>query len=119
MLAPIPADAPVTNAILPSPSRLPVIRFPDRGAALLGEQSRREFPIRVAARATRRSGSRSQPKRPSGICARIHQRVCRLCPVDAARSEERRVGKECRSRWSPEHEKKKGGNARGGGESWR
>src|SRR5438067_13398446 len=25
----------------------------------------------------------------------------------ADRSEERRVGKECRSRWSPEHEKKK------------
>src|SRR5688572_32169322 len=27
--------------------------------------------------------------------------------VGAARSEERRVGKECRSRWSPNHEKKK------------
>src|SRR5437762_10198309 len=26
---------------------------------------------------------------------------------DGSRSEERRVGKECRSRWSPEHEKKK------------
>src|SRR5687767_15883557 len=26
----------------------------------------------------------------------------------AARSEERRVGKECRSRWSPDHEKKNG-----------
>src|SRR5688572_32832262 len=26
----------------------------------------------------------------------------------ADRSEERRVGKECRSRWSPQHEKKKG-----------
>src|SRR5205823_11348732 len=26
---------------------------------------------------------------------------------DIRRSEERRVGKECRSRWSPEHEKKK------------
>ena len=25
----------------------------------------------------------------------------------AIRSEERRVGKECRSRWSPDHEKKK------------
>src|SRR5438874_6856935 len=28
------------------------------------------------------------------------------------RSEERRVGKECRSRWSPEHEKKNGGTNR-------
>src|SRR5687767_15349534 len=27
--------------------------------------------------------------------------------VDCRRSEERRVGKECRSRWSPYHEKKK------------
>src|ERR1035438_1846805 len=25
------------------------------------------------------------------------------CPVDCIRSEERRVGKECRSRWSPYH----------------
>mgnify|MGYP007026196289 CR=1 FL=1 len=27
--------------------------------------------------------------------------------TDSDRSEERRVGKECRSRWSPYHEKKK------------
>src|SRR5690242_21738210 len=27
--------------------------------------------------------------------------------IDTARSEERRVGKECRSRWTPYHEKKK------------
>ena len=26
-----------------------------------------------------------------------------LCPIDQLRSEERRVGKECRSRWSPYH----------------
>src|SRR6266566_7328831 len=29
------------------------------------------------------------------------------CPRAGARSEERRVGKECRSRWSPYHYKKK------------
>src|SRR5438034_4165319 len=29
-------------------------------------------------------------------------------PIRSARSEERRVGKECRSRWSPYHEKKNG-----------
>ena len=29
--------------------------------------------------------------------------ACRLCVVEATRSEERRVGKECRSRWSPYH----------------
>src|SRR5436309_16084044 len=40
------------------------------------------------------------------------QRTCgspRPCPSPATRSEERRVGKECRSRWSPYHEKKKDG----------
>ena len=26
-----------------------------------------------------------------------------FCPMQCARSEERRVGKECRSRWSPYH----------------
>src|SRR5690348_14285864 len=30
-----------------------------------------------------------------------------MIATDVGRSEERRVGKECRSRWSPEHEKKK------------
>src|SRR6266850_5058486 len=30
-------------------------------------------------------------------------------PAELRRSEERRVGKECRSRWSPYHYKKKGG----------
>src|SRR5690348_18319900 len=30
-----------------------------------------------------------------------------LVPLTILRSEERRVGKECRSRWSPYHEKKK------------
>ena len=28
---------------------------------------------------------------------------CKLCLVQVTRSEERRVGKECRSRWSPDH----------------
>src|SRR2546430_17594580 len=34
--------------------------------------------------------------------------------ADVTRSEERRVGKECRSRWSPYHYKKKGENDPGG-----
>src|SRR5271157_6206832 len=57
------------------------------------------------------------------ICSRLQQertalRHCsdgrvRLSPPALLRSEERRVGKECRSRWSPYHEKKKrpGGRA--------
>src|SRR5438105_13488987 len=42
-----------------------------------------------------------------GVCGRLH-RVHRYREV---RSEERRVGKECRSRWSPYHEKKKERNS--------
>src|SRR5438093_12337328 len=37
---------------------------------------------------------------------------CSALPPTGRRSEERRVGKECRSRWSPEHQKKKGGKVR-------
>src|SRR5438093_10674347 len=54
-------------------------------------------------RLSRRDGSRIQP--PAGFCARSADRPRRLLRLQ--RSEERRVGKECRSRWSPEHEKKK------------
>src|SRR5688572_33226032 len=36
-----------------------------------------------------------------------------IIPSRTVRSEERRVGKECRSRWSPYHEKKKKRNTRG------
>src|SRR5207302_10543770 len=34
--------------------------------------------------------------------------LCAWIPCLPSRSEERRVGKECRSRWSPYHEKKNG-----------
>ena len=34
------------------------------------------------------------------VCAAFQ---CRLGPMRVGRSEERRVGKECRSRWSPYH----------------
>src|SRR5690349_23633808 len=46
----------------------------------------------------RRSPSRSRARRPPPRGTRAPPRP---------RSEERRVGKECRSRWSPEQEKKK------------
>src|SRR5256885_10583203 len=50
------------------------------------------------------SPSRDQPLRlehESGQQRR--QSLTRKCPLKRARSEERRVGKECRSRWSPYH----------------
>src|SRR5437773_5282536 len=52
---------------------------------------------------SRSSGACCRPSRESGLDSRgrIH------LGIFPARSEERRVGKECRSRWSPDHEKKK------------
>ena len=37
-----------------------------------------------------------------GVCVRVYTTTPRK-PNSAMRSEERRVGKECRSRWSPYH----------------
>src|SRR5476649_2149078 len=45
------------------------------------------------------TGNGAEPRQP-------WQRTCSFRP-SGARSEERRVGKECRSRWSPYHSKKK------------
>src|SRR5689334_25029844 len=44
-------------------------------------------------------------KRGERVVLSRHVPSVRRCP--SVRSEERRVGKECRSRWSPYHEKKK------------
>src|SRR5262249_60375294 len=54
---------------------------------------------------------------------RNRQRPRRRAPFAAPgsvdfRSEERRVGKECRSRWTPDHLKKKSWRSRAGG-GWR
>src|SRR5438034_4249711 len=48
----------------------------------------------------------SRSHRPSRPPRSTHTPSARRS-VSMARSEERRVGKECRSRWSPYHEKKK------------
>ena len=37
------------------------------------------------------------------VAYRVWQSLARAEPIDMFRSEERRVGKECRSRWSPYH----------------
>src|SRR5438034_9390110 len=41
----------------------------------------------------------------------VMERTARASASVAQRSEERRVGKECRARWWPYHEKKEGGKA--------
>src|SRR2546429_7929567 len=43
---------------------------------------------------------RLRSRRSSGLCRRLE---AALRPAPPGRSEERRVGKECRSRWSPYH----------------
>src|SRR2546426_12635648 len=62
-----------------------------RGGELMVLNNARVIPARLFGR---RLGTRSQP--PSRATRREHLRT----PI---RSEERRVGKECRSRWSPYH----------------
>ena len=39
----------------------------------------------------------------SGRAARARREFAKAVQIDPVRSEERRVGKECRSRWSPYH----------------
>src|SRR2546422_9313887 len=50
-----------------------------------------------------RSGTALLISQPSGIANSRPDYVSGVDPVLSARSEERRVGKECRSRWSPYH----------------
>src|SRR3712207_7206737 len=40
---------------------------------------------------------------PQGVIAHIYRQAAANRPFEITRSEERRVGKECRSRWSPYH----------------
>src|SRR6266576_6617491 len=70
-------------------------------------RSLRDWSSDVCSPILRRTGERERP---------LHGRAPRV-PTDrgGARSEERRVGKEGRSRWAPEHEKKK---RDGGGVLW-
>src|SRR3712207_9098788 len=49
---------------------------------------------------------RIPPQLPRDPCAATSQPTKRRLPAGRTRSEERRVGKECRSRWSPYHYKK-------------
>src|SRR5690242_21635608 len=74
------------------------------------------FPLCLAACRTRPSAwvTRSRPCVRSVLCWSAFPSVSGLGSTDSAagrpRSEERRVGKECRSRWTPHHEKKKRGD---------
>ena len=45
----------------------------------------------------------TKPGRANRIADQIQRDVAELIQKEVSRSEERRVGKECRSRWSPYH----------------
>ena len=112
-------DAPLTNFVQEAPPRefVTVMRGYDRQQV---DEHIRQIEAEVRqhreqAQAMQRELSEAHRKiheqeRPtySGLGARIEQ-LLRLAEeqatevVQAARSEERRVGKECRSRWSPYH----------------
>ena len=52
---------------------------------------------------TSKSESKSESSSSSDLNVMLETPVESLDPQQATRSEERRVGKECRSRWSPYH----------------
>src|SRR2546430_11106342 len=73
-----------------------VVCHPDRAAAFqAAERVRNEFVLRVTGTVRRRPEGMVNPELRSGEIEVLAHEV--------ERSEERRVGKECRSRWSPYH----------------
>src|SRR5260370_37981054 len=62
-------------------------------------------PLSPEVRCEPRSNSRSSPLPPLLHKLPLPPQTCECCCSNSAanRSEERRVGKECRSRWSPYH----------------
>src|SRR2546429_3372919 len=64
------------------------------------KSSRRGAATRLSSPSTTYSDSMPGPGEPSG---RLVRGCTPSCQPAKKRSEERRVGKECRSRWSPDH----------------
>src|SRR6185503_11886545 len=85
----------VSSNSLASPSDVTRAR---QAASVFARPRRGQSVVQPACRA-RGAGVVADPERRAygGLC-----RLPRAQPTDT-RSEERRVGKECRSRWSPEH----------------
>src|ERR1035438_6150126 len=58
----------------------------------------------VGSKGSRLASADPTPRRRApGNCFARNDREARAMPIDGIQSEERRVGKECRSRWSPYH----------------
>src|SRR5690242_21874941 len=80
------------------------------GSALLACPASRRVAtqvVRMVALNTVSSESRAMAAWSGGVCRMAFMSAARWPCSMVARSEERRVGKECRSRWWPYHEKKK------------
>src|ERR1039458_10861864 len=109
------------------PSDALEIHLQQRGAQLVGipavcRNQRQQQLCRIVA--VRRGEPRTLSKTLRVACRETRDQRIAGFEIDVRRSEERRVGKECRSRWSPHHEKKgelqwRRGGGRGGGAPWR
>ena len=89
----------------------------DREAAISGFQKEKFYTVELDLRGFQASGERIRSKTDAGklrsaclardaVVTSVEEREKRENPpklYDLTRSEERRVGKECRSRWSPYH----------------
>src|SRR6266498_2224719 len=98
------------HSITPSPQHSITSRFVNlvAKAKLLTPESRREFSRenhsgRPIARVARRDARARKKTRRDQRLFRSAAFGARDLSGNRARSEERRVGKECRSRWSPNH----------------
>src|SRR5204862_4552388 len=92
----------VQTCALPISDRARLLRAPraDDGAAPPPALSGRPHRARAAARTPRATRPRQLPATTAAA------RGLKPQPLGARRSEERRVGKECRARWARNHEKK-------------
>ena len=73
--------------------------FHNKHVALVEDESGFEFPVPVSeCVVVDEGGGTARNSRSTG-----EERSSAVQPIKLTRSEERRVGKECRSRWSPYH----------------
>ena len=89
------------------PVKVPTPDIEDRGQVRLGAVSPAMPPVRTVSAATKDAGTvrlgAVSPAMPPVRIARADTKDSGKVRLGAVRSEERRVGKECRSRWSPYH----------------
>src|SRR5258708_40104145 len=89
----------IENGSMPAGARLPTERVLAKRFRVPRSVVRKALlPLEIEGKVTRQVGRGTFVS-----TGHEEQRVVSTDPVDTSRSEERRVGKECRSRWSPYH----------------